>query len=554
MRWLLRPFWLAAVSAILVLGAVTVVFQARPQSVGARPLPVAAGDHEIAWLYPATNEAAWERLVAAVGPVVERLRASDPGFRADVGPAAFPPQTTAVPEFALALPGGSQLVFRWYRLTSDTKVRDWVPALVRRSPPPLAIIGGNSSDAARHLARNLARHTTHLAEADRPLLLLTTATADRVTGEDEIDPDPDAGAGIGLNRLYPGRTFRFCFTNRQMAAAVTSFLWARDDLRPDADPVHMVRWEDDSYSVDLIDGFWQALRTLVARETVNDWAWLTGCVANFGPAPLQGGILPLTRAGPHGSGFRMSRLPTPQFIDSSVGTFYAPNRFEAQAARFLLLDQARAGEQRRPLLVATGSAAPIRRFVRALARSAPLQARRFVVATGDAIAFNTIYRDRRVAWPVQDLPFALVLFCHQNPVDPAAGFQPLGSSEGDDGTSATGTEDILLYGNIFEALAQCAAKDRRPAALAARLADLRLTGNGLGFAGGSLLFTAEGNRRGGTGEHVVCLRPRFQGGRVLPEATIEVWAWRAGASPEWQPVGEPLVVSYDEAPEAGVGP
>ena len=66
--------------------------------------------------------------------------------------------------------------------------------------------------------------------------------------------------------------------------------------------------------------------------------------------------------------------------------------------------------QRRPLLVVTGQSQPSRRFLRALARSAPEAARRLVVATGDAIAFNTIYRDRQVAWPIQELPFALVFF------------------------------------------------------------------------------------------------------------------------------------------------
>src|SRR5262249_4944139 len=162
---------------------------------------------------------------------------------------------------------------------------------------------------------------------------------------------------------------------------VTSFLWDRDDLRPDADPVHMVRWADDTYSGDLLEGFWQALPGLVAREAALDWAWLTGCVAGGGTPPLRRGVLPLTRAGPAGGRCRWGRVPTPQVIDFSVGPFATPNRFEAQAARYLLDNLAPPAEQRRPLLVVTGQAAPTRRFLRALAREAPLQARRFVVAT-----------------------------------------------------------------------------------------------------------------------------------------------------------------------------
>ena len=35
---------------------------------------------------------------------------------------------------------------------------------------------------------------------------------------------------------------------------------SQDDLLPDANPVHMVQWDDDSYSHDLTDGFREAQR------------------------------------------------------------------------------------------------------------------------------------------------------------------------------------------------------------------------------------------------------------------------------------------------------
>ena len=129
--------------------------------------------------------------------------------------------------------------------------------------------------------------------------------------------------------------------------------------RPGADPVHLVRWEDDSYSRDLLDGFWQALHGLVAEESAAEVAWVSGCVAAASLPPLVGGILPLARVGPEGSAFRLNHPPIPQFIDSSVGTFYEPNRFEADAARNLLLDLERQPLSR-PLLVVTGQAAPSR--------------------------------------------------------------------------------------------------------------------------------------------------------------------------------------------------
>ncbi|HZY83937.1 MAG TPA: hypothetical protein VFE78_03845 [Gemmataceae bacterium] len=554
MKWLLRPSLLIVASTAFVVGALAVALRTGPALTRPAPLPVADGDREIVWLYAATNPGAWERFVAAVRRAPEGLRKDHPDVRAEFsGAVAFPEHTTAVPEVALSFgPGRGRLVFRWYKLTSDWNTHDWVEALLKRAPPPLAVIGGSSSDGARDLAWQLDQAGAALPADARPLLLLTTATADRVpdpAGAGTRPPpvpalaaeEPEVTPGVALNDLYPDRTFRFCFTNRQMAGAVTHFLWSQPDLRPDYAPPYMVRWDDDSYSRDLIEGFWQALERRVEKKE-----------------------------------FTMDVLPTPQVIDSSVGGFSRPNRFEAKVARDLLdLRQApQQARQKRPLLVLTGQSAPSRRFLRALVRSAPDLARQFVVATGDAIAFNNVYRDRGVAWHVQDLPIPLVFFCHHNPIDSEAGFRPLPGDRvgagppaprpsGSDLTAATGTEDILLYGDIVEALAQ--GRGGRPAAnateLAAGLAEARVNGGHVGFGGeGLTLFRPDGHgrRQGGTGEHIVTFRPHVKDGRVLPEATIGVWAWhgRRGASPpagEWRPVGEPLQVFYDQFPAEGVG-
>src|SRR5262249_5575110 len=104
----------------------------------------------------------------------------------------------------------------------------------------------------------------------------------------------------------------------------------------------------------------------------------------------------------------------------------------------------------RPLLVITGQSQPSRRLLRDLARSAPDMAGRFVVAMGDAIPFNTIYRDRLVTWPVQDLPFTLGFFCHRKPIEAESGF-PVEQAADEPRTRASGTEDLLLYRDIVEA-------------------------------------------------------------------------------------------------------
>lgn len=565
MRSIFRPSLLLTLALAAVVGAAAVIFQMGPTPNGPTPQPVRPGDWEVVWLYPATNAGSWERFVAAVRRAAEHLRGDYADMQLHDGPLAFPAETTATPEVALSWSAsGKRLVFRWYKLTSDWKTRDWIDALVQREPPPLAIIGGNNSDAAREVAHYLHAATKALPEAKRPLLLLTTATADRVPEieSDDTTFDRTALPQTALTDLYRGRTFRFCFTNQQMADAVTQLIWRHDDLRPDSDPVHVVRWHDDTYSSDLMGGFLAALQRLVTLEAVGDWMWATGCAAQQNIGGLGAGGFPVWRAGSNGSGFRMADLPTPQLIDSSVGTFLTPNRFEAQAARNLL-DNALAHPQRRPLLVVTGQTVPSRRFLRALVRLAPEYSRRFVVATGDALAFNTVLRDRQVTWPIQDLPFPLVFFCHYNPTDASAGFR-LGRDTMDAASdmSATGTEDVLLNSDIVEALSRAFANrgTGSPDAteLASRLRESRLRDGRLGNdPSGQLLFSAHGNRRTGTGEHVVVLRPRFDGVRVLPQALLEVWARStpAAAGPVWERRGAPLIVDYDDvAPEGGSSP
>jgi hypothetical protein len=592
LKHLFRPSILIALSAAVVAGAVLVVFQAPPTQGRPTPLAVGPDELEIVWLYTATNATSWERFVAAVRRTGERLKRDRPGLRADIT-AAFPKQTTAVPEVSLAWPGpGPRFVFRWYKLTGDWKTRDWIEALLKRDPPPLAIIGGSSSDNARELASHLDQLTHEVPEADRPLLLLTQATADRVAPFAEGDAattraagkedGSDSSSGLPLTQLYPGRTFRFCFTNRQMATAVSNFIWSRDDLRPDKDPVYMAMWNDDSYSRDLIDGFWGALRQVVAQDLANQWAWV-GSQAVFGawPPGRGGGIFPVQRLPVYlerpfsASSFRLDIPPTPHVIDSSVGSFGTPNHYEAKVAGELL-DVLLFQSQSRPLLIVAGQSQPSRRFLRGLVRGVPSLSKQVqvVVATGDAISFNTVYRDRQVAWNIQDLPFPLVFFCHRNPIDPDAGFRAAAGEEGrtdedeQGSTSATGTEDVLLFGDIVEALLQTAAPldgtvCSSAAELAQRLADARLQDDRILLGGeGIPLFSKDGQRQSGTGEHVVCLQPVWDEDfkdRLLPRATIEVWAWRRRdwgreeRGQHWQRRGEPLTVSYSDTRMEGGG-
>ena len=501
------------------------MFWPRTSESRAIPVNVEEGDQEIAWLYAATNTAPWERFVKAVETARDRLRAAKDPFRLEIEEGnAFPLQTAAVPELALSVPGKpGRLWVRWYKITSALTQQHWVSALLSRKPTPLAVIGGSSSDLAIDLAKRLKQEAglRGLAKA-APLLLLTLATADAVAEQPGLPEE-------SLHGVYPGRTFRFCFTNRQMAEAVTDFIWSQSDLRPDSDPLYVTHWQDDPYSCDLNRRFLDAVRLPAIRAAARDWAAWAGYT-------ITGGI-PLSGGDQWWSQFRLA-TPESTSIPYSVGTFDHPNRWEVEAARYLIETKLnKYPDQQRPLLLVPAASQPVRRLLRALMRFAPREAQRFVVATGDAITFNTVYRDRNVAWPIQDLPFSLVFFCHRNPVEKAAGFRRHSPSrsadDAQDDASQAGTEDLLLFVDIVEALVQASYKDNR------LITDADQLGHKLSEARwlksservcfdpeGQPLFDSEGNRRSGTGEHVVYLRPVTRGEEILALARIEVCPWQ----------------------------
>jgi hypothetical protein len=340
-------------------------------------------------------------------------------------------------------------------------------------------------------------------------MLITSATA----GQVYLD-----GENKELMKIYPERGFRFCFTNHQMAKAVAEFIWNHEDLRPDGQPVYLVQWNDDPYSEDLSEQFHDVLAKYLAEQNSEQ----PGTSAPF-----------LTWTIPY-----------------SVGSFDQPNVWEEQAVERLVNVLGQHPEQQRPLLVLPAMPQPARRFLRGLARTDPVRAGRFVVATGDGIDFNTIYRDRSVAWPIQDLPCSLVFFCHRNPVDPSAfrEDQPSGDQTPPDPNekTTTGTQDLLLYRDIVETVAMTAAHENgwldRADDFKQHLAELR-------FPDGSPRFNSQGNQRPGASEYVGVLRPVREGNRVRPKASLQVWNRSAVADGKghWALVRE-LSVDYLSEP------
>jgi hypothetical protein len=438
------------------------------------PKAIKTGDQEIVWLYPAINMSDWERFVSAA----RRFHADRPDLLLDDSN-AFPSQSTGVPELAFYFKSGQpRLWFRWYKLTGEAGTHEWVQALAHRNPPPLAIIGGATSDRARDLAREL--NDLSGSPDHKPLMMITTATADLIyLGEKELD----------LMEIYPNRSFRFGFTNKQMAKAVADFIWSHDELRPDREPSYLVFWKDDPYSEDFYDHFREVVLEPERR------------IQNGPPA-----------------------APVHWSIPYSVGMFNEPNQWETDAVVQLVNVVSQNPDQKRPLLVLPATSQSARRFMRGLARTDFDLASRFVVATGDGIDFNTIYRDRNLAWPIQDLPCDLVFFCHRNPVDPSAfrEDQPENNPPPPDPNekTTTGTQDLLLYRDIVETIVEAASLEtgwrKQPDEVSRYLKKIKLSD-------GDLRFSPKGNTRTATGVFVIWLKPAREKNRILPKATLQIW-------------------------------
>jgi hypothetical protein len=476
-----------------------------------RPISVPSGDQELAWFHTTTSGTTWERFVAGVA----RAQLLVDGLQVDDS-AAFADQTTATPEVVVSMAGRpGRLRIRWYKLTNDATADRWVQALAERDPAPLAVIGGGSSDRAVDLAR--AMEAQQGWRGDRPLLLITTATADEVPAETD-----DAGpATRNLIDVYRGRSFRFCFTNRQMAEAVLDFVWKTPGLRPQtfaalapasvasglavsasgkpypAEKPHVfsVFWRDDPFSIDLHGQFSQAVLQKLTPP---------------GADPMHA---------PDGPQAHIATWSVP----FSIGGFGRPNPSEAEVAASML-EQFRKLPPQRSLLVLPTVTKPGRRLLRALAASVPQLGQRLVVVTGDGIPVNAVYRDGDLEWPVQALPVPLVLFCHGDPV----GWDKPGTPApaGYELRPPTATDDVLHFAEMVRLIAEGCYPSADVLSSVAHSDGLLTRADDLAtrfHARRPPFFDAAGNRLGGTGETVVALWPHVGDDSAGSQATLDVW-------------------------------
>lgn len=460
------PFVLIVLLGLGIAIAVREYFRTRP----ATPSHLPAGDYEVAWIHTTTSPQTWERLVAAM----YQIRREYPGVVIDDS-RAFPEQTATVPEVVLSAPGRTdRLRIRWYKLSGEVGNREWVSALAARDPPPIAFMGGASSDRAIELAQALDDQKEW--RGARPLLFITTATANNVV-------DPETHANENLLRLYPDRTFRGCFTNEAMARAVVDFVWQSKDLMPTGNPdarAYVLAWQDDPYSVDLAEQF----------------------AARFREREEQG-----------------TKLRTVlDKIKYSVSTFTDLNPPERRVLEEAILPDLTSHPEDRSLLVLPAATQPSRRLLRALVSDSPLIGQRLVAITGDGVSFNTLYRDGDVAWPIRELAIPLVFFAHQNPVAWSSGDGPAETMSMHPPNS---TDDVLLFSDIIRVIAQ-----------GIFIGDRVLDADGLAAklrSGQPPYYAPDGERRAGEGEYIIVLRPQFgEGGRVAREAIFDVFTRRNG--------------------------
>lgn len=522
-----RLSWVILISLTL---AVIVTASRLPWLHGTRmgvdPLPVPSGDREIAWLHNPTSFESWDNFVWGVKRAEMAEAGAPTGLEVD-DTAAFPHRTTAIPEIVIRRKGyQGSLRIRWYKVTDEATQEAWVSALARRDPPPLAVLGGWSSDRAKELA-DAMRDT--IWSGPRPLLFLGTATADKVDPEDD---NASGDQGPSLISVYD-QSFRFCFTNRQMADAVTDFVLSDPTLRPGS-----IGWAG-LRSIPIIAAGPLAGITALATETKVDWPSFPAFAIEWKDDPYSTDLsfkfreAFMKRTGEVAGFPKLNVEINP--VPFSTGRMNRPNPVEAELAEHILNNLPPSGT--RTVLVVPSVTAPTRRVLRTLVQGNPAVGRRLVAVTGDGLGVNTFFRDRDFAWPVRSLPIPIVMFTHADPFawdTPGTATPPHGYElePPAPGSVRSSTEDIQLFTRLTCVVSagvfppDVTSIVSTPDALAANLRSLK-----------PAFFDQAGNRLSGSGEHIVVLRPIFPGeapaNRPHLDATLEVYK-QGPISQEWQ--------------------
>ncbi|CAN5874241.1 hypothetical protein BH23PLA1_BH23PLA1_12970 [soil metagenome] len=356
--------------------------------------------------------------------------------------------------------------FTWQGSGGVVGMRTEVDQLFERAPP-VAVIGSNNTVQTVALAEALNQAVgpePGQEQKQGPVLLAPWATAVTVKRAD--------GLTVPLLKIYPGRTFRFCPNNRQVAEMLVRCLVGREAVTPPGQVVLVVD-RSDPYSRDLAEGFAAAIaETLPAVAVERRNADLSA------PGPL-------------------GQADTPGPVE----------RAEAGAI-WGLVREASADQPVWVVLPLQGRLT--RRMINALrerARSTdPGLADRLRVLSGDGVGRDTLAR------LAGDCEFPV------DTVSPAA--MPDRASPSLDEAGAT----AHVSAEIVSALVQ--AFDQSPGeatGLRSALLALNIPADAPGAFGRSLAFEPTGERRGSDLGHVLSIRP----------GTAKVWAFAPGTDGRW---------------------
>ena len=266
--------WLFPSSLLIVLSSAW--SRARPSSSeaargcpGRGPCPSTTATRRSCGSTPATNAGAWERLVSRAP--LSRGASGGPTGAGGGRSEAFPDDATAMPKCPCAA-GQARGASSCAGTSSPAsgRARDWVDALVQRQPPPLAIIGGSYSDGGHQQADQLDEGQHEVAPGgNRPLLLLTAATADAVAPATNPEPrrspantvEPRRASDVPLHRHVSGAHVPLLFHQPADGHGGNQLrVEPATELRPDTDPLYRVPGQMIPIRRDLIGGLWKALR------------------------------------------------------------------------------------------------------------------------------------------------------------------------------------------------------------------------------------------------------------------------------------------------------
>jgi len=467
-------------SATTLIASIYVLISQSRNSLGDIPISVPVGTHEIAWLAPSNSSVTWQRFVEAV------LFFSHSNCGQDISidsRGAFPSNPRTIPAIKFTWKSRS-LIWSWYRTDDEYEI---VGKLITRFPQPIAIIGGASTESAIKLATAITKDGSPNV-TDRPVMILTTATANHLRGNER-----NFYGRENLMTLHKGLSFRFGFSNYQMATLILDFLKEQNTWSGPLPAPWIMRWVDDPYATDLEEAIDSAWRSLPEKDKIQ-------------------------------KGF--SQIIS---IKSSVGGLQRPNSDELLAASNFASRAIVNSNTEGNWLALCGQLFPSRRLLKTLAQFTDSRLKGYTIISGDTLGFNTVYRDWEELWPVKDLPFSVVFFCHQNPVSSEYGFNPNPPAEKKN--LASGTDDLLLNRDLIQALTEAwrnIGEADNSATLASVIRNIKYSHDGPRFApleaDFSFLFDNDGNRNSGSGEHIVTLSPSRLPRDMKKEGTVEVWS------------------------------